>query len=178
MYLDFYTTAGANRRTLIRRYFPFQHLIQKMYCPAAHHIRVHDRRNDMDKNTNAPSIDEWLKQAKADPSASKCGMYLVHNGIVRETAKAKVRAGEEDAKNVTGMEFSYDEEKVNEAIKRAYEMPGIYYIKVWLAEGRLNVGDDIMKVLIGGDIRPHVVDCLGELVGTIKNDCVAEKEIY
>ncbi|MBR5753464.1 MAG: molybdopterin biosynthesis protein, partial [Clostridia bacterium] len=24
-----------------------------------------------------PSMDQWLKEAKADPSAAKCGMYLV-----------------------------------------------------------------------------------------------------
>jgi molybdopterin synthase catalytic subunit len=55
-------------------------------------------------------------------------------------------------------------------------MPGIFYIRTWLAEGELEVGDDIMYVLIGGDIRPHVVDALQSLVGTIKNTCVVEQE--
>ena len=40
-----------------------------------------------------PSMDLWLKEAKADPCAKKCGMFLVHNGTVRETAKALVRQG-------------------------------------------------------------------------------------
>jgi len=31
-------------------------------------------------------------------------------------------------------------------------------------------------VLIGGDIRPHVVDALQSLVGTLKNECVTEME--
>ena len=35
-----------------------------------------------------------------------------------------------------------------------------------------------MYVLIGGDIRPHVVDALQALVGKIKNELVIEKEIY
>ena len=35
-----------------------------------------------------------------------------------------------------------------------------------------------MLVLIGGDIRPHVVDALQFLVGEIKNHCVVEKESY
>jgi len=42
----------------------------------------------------------------------------------------------------------------------------------------LTVGDDIMRVLIGGDIRPHVIDGLNELVGRIKNECVSEKELH
>jgi len=40
------------------------------------------------------------------------------------------------------------------------------------------MGDDIMYVLIGGDIRPRVVDALHYLVGRIKNECVVETEIY
>ena len=123
-----------------------------------------------------PSMDQWLKEAKADETAAKCGMYLVHNGVVREDAKAKVRGGDESAPQVTGMTFSYDKEKVDAAIEETYNMPGIYYIRTWLAEGELEVGDDIMYVLIGGDIRPHVVDALQSLVGTIKNTCVVEQE--
>ena len=123
-----------------------------------------------------PSIDAWLKEAKAHESAPKIGMYLTHNGIVRQTAKAKVRQGE-DVADVTGMLFSYDKEKVEDVIADTYKMEGIYYIRVWLNEGALSVGDDIMYVLIGGDIRPRVVDALQYLVGRVKNECVMEKEL-
>ena len=40
-----------------------------------------------------PSVDQWLKEAKADPVAAQCGMFLTHNGVVRQTAKAQVREG-------------------------------------------------------------------------------------
>ena len=125
-----------------------------------------------------PSINDWLKEAKNHPSAPNVGMYLVHNGVVRETAKAKVRYNEENTKPVVGMEFSYNKEKLEAAISEAYKQPGVLYIKVWINEGMLGVGDDIMYVLIGGDIRPNVIDGLQFLVGKIKNECVVEKEIY
>ncbi len=127
-------------------------------------------------NKSIPSMDAWLAEAKAHESAPKIGMYLTHNGIVRQSAKAKVRYGAEDTKPVTGMYFSYDQEKVDSVIAETYKMEGIYYIKVWLNEGELNVGDDIMYVLIGGDIRPRVVDALQYLVGRVKNECVVETE--
>ena len=38
-----------------------------------------------------PSMDEWLKEAKQDPKAAQCGMFLTHNGVVRITPKAQVR---------------------------------------------------------------------------------------
>ena len=127
---------------------------------------------------NIPSMDTWLKEAKQHESAPLCGMYLTHNGVVRETAKAKVRSGQEDTKPVIGMYFSYDSEKLNTVIEETYKMDGIYYIKSWLAEGELKTGDDIMYVIIGGDIRPHIIDALQYLVGRIKNECVVETEIY
>lgn len=122
-----------------------------------------------------PSIDQWLKEAKAHESAAKIGMYLTHNGTVRQTAKARVRRGE-DAPDVTGMYFTYDQAKVDAAIAETYKMDGIFYVRAWLNEGELNLGDDIMYVLIGGDIRPHVVDALQFLVGRLKNECVTEVE--
>jgi len=123
-----------------------------------------------------PSIDEWLKEAKADPNASREGMFLVHNGIVRQTPKAMVRQGIDDGTLVGGMEFSYDAEKVDEAIAETLKMEGIFHVRVWLNEGHLEVGDDIMFVLIGGDIRPHVIDALQSLVQKIKSECVTEVE--
>lgn len=126
----------------------------------------------------SPSMDAWMAEAKAHESAEKIGMYLTHNGIVRKSPKAKVRQGAEGTKDVVGMLFSYDEEKVEEAVAKTYELEGIYYVKAWLNEGELTVGDDIMYVLIGGDIRPHVIDALQFLVGTLKSECVKETEIY
>lgn len=44
-----------------------------------------------------PSFDAWLEEEKAGANAGKIGMYLCHNGVVRESAKAKVREGCNDA---------------------------------------------------------------------------------
>ena len=131
----------------------------------------------MSKKKALPSIDKWLSEAKADPVASKVGMFLVHNGVVRQTPKAMVRQGVDDGSLVEGMEFSYDAVKVDQVIAETHKMDGIFYIKVWLNEGQLELGDDIMYVLIGGDIRPRVIDALQFLVEKIKTECVTEIEL-
>ena len=123
-----------------------------------------------------PSIDQWLAEAKQDPKAAQCGMFLTHNGVVRITPKQQVREGVEGLGEVAQVEFSYDKEGVAEA--EALTWPGVYYVRTWLNEGVLNVGDSIMYVLIGADIRPNCIDALQKLVGTIKNDLVVEKKIY
>lgn len=124
-----------------------------------------------------PSMDQWLAEAKASENADLCGMFLTHNGIVRSTAKAQVRQGEEKPA-VAQVDFSYDAEGVEAAIAEALTWDGVYYVKVWLNEGVLNVGESLMYVLIGADIRPRCIDALQKLVSKIKNELVVEKEIY
>ncbi len=125
-----------------------------------------------------PSMDQWLKEAKQDPAAAQCGMFLAHNGVVRITPKAQVREGIEGLGEVAQVDFSYDAAGLEAAIADAKTWPGVYYVRVWLNEGALNVGDSIMYVLIGADIRPRCIDALQKLVGKIKNDLVVEKEVY
>jgi molybdenum cofactor synthesis domain-containing protein len=126
----------------------------------------------------APSVDAWLKEAKADPDAHRVGMYLTHNGVVRSSARAAVREGAEGTKPVASLVLSYDETKINSAIAETKTLPGIYYVRVWVNSGELRPGDDMMLVLVGGDIRPRVIDALQFLVGKIKNECVEEKEQF
>ena len=125
-----------------------------------------------------PSLDQWLREAKAEKDAHLCGMYLAHNGTVRQTARALVRNRAEDTAPVSGMHFAWDRDKVARALEEARALPGIYHVRLWLNEGDLALGDDIMLVLVGGDIRPRVIDALQFLVGKIKNECVVEQEIY
>ena len=104
-------------------------------------------------------------------------MFLTHNGVVRATAKAQVRAGEEKPP-VAQVDFSYDAAGLEAAIAEALTWDGVYYVKVWLNEGICEVGQSLMYVLIGADIRPRCIDALQNLVGKIKNELVVEKEIY
>ena len=138
---------------------------------------MHGRKDFVMAKTE-PNMTEWLAEAKASQNADKCGMFLTHNGVVRATAKKTVREGATDMPAVAQVEFSYDAEGLEKAIAEALTWDGIYFVKVWLNEGVCNVGDSLMYVLIGGDIRPRVIDALQNLVGKIKTELVVEKEIY
>ncbi len=137
-----------------------------------------------------PSMDQWLTEAKQDKHASQVGIYLTHNGVVRATPRHTVRAEEyasDSAHNpnnstqsmsVAAVQFSYDHAGVEEALAEARTWEGIYYVRAWLNEGKLAVGETLMYVLIGADIRPHAVDALTRLVDRIKTNLVTETEIY
>ena len=124
-----------------------------------------------------PSLDGWLEEAKQSPDAHKVGMYLSHVGVVRGTARDAVRKGA-PAAAVTGMVFSWDQQALEEAVDHIRQMEGVYFVRVWLNEGRLSVGDELMQVLIGGDIRPRTMAAMDALLSRLKNVCVKEKEIY
>ena len=74
-----------------------------------------------------PSVDQWLREAKADPAAAQCGMFLTHNGVVRITPKAQVREGVEGLGEVAAVEFSYDAEGL--AAAEAEVFPSLFRAK-------------------------------------------------
>ena len=152
---------------------PIRHGVEMLWSAGSADCAAPEKRKK-----EKPSVDQWLREAKADPAAAGVGMYLIHNGVVRATARSRVRQGDEQARPVVGMRFSCDESKARAAVDEARRMDGVFFIRVWVNEGELQVGDDIMQVLIGADIRPHAVEALQALVGRIKNECVTESEIY
>lgn len=115
-----------------------------------------------------PSLDSWLAEIKQGPDAGRVGMYLAHNGVVRATAR--------DGSPVTGMNLTYDDARLQDVLTQVRAMPGVVAVRAWVNQGVLAVGDDIMLVLVGGDIRENVFAALQELVRLIKTEVVKELE--
>jgi molybdopterin synthase catalytic subunit len=114
-------------------------------------------------------IDEWLKEIKKTCDPESLGMVLVHNGVVRATAK--------DGKPVKAMKLSYDQGALDVCVKRLRKREGIAAIKAWINNGMLNIGDDIMYLLVAGRFRTDVLPVLQELLSTVKNEIVREEEV-
>ena len=115
-------------------------------------------------------IDAWLKEIKGRADFNDLGMILVHNGMVRATSK--------DGKPVKGMHLSYDKQKLIRLLDELRKRDGIVEMKVWINEGDLRIGDDIMYALVAGRFRTTVIPVLEELVSRIKKEIVAEKEVF
>jgi len=115
-------------------------------------------------------IDEWVKEIKKRTDFRDLGMILVHNGMVRATSK--------DGKPVKGMHLSYDKQKLIRLLDDLRKRDGIVEIRVWINEGDLKVGDDIMYALVAGRFRTLVIPVLEELVSIIKKEIVSEREFF
>ncbi len=109
-----------------------------------------------------------MAEIKASSDPAELGMILIHNGIVRATSKGGER--------VKGMHLSYDKERLNFLITEFGKKEGIVAIKVWINEGRLAIGDDIMYVLVAGRLRTNVLPTFEEIISRIKKEVVLEDE--
>jgi molybdopterin synthase catalytic subunit len=107
---------------------------------------------------------------KREPGfARNVGMVLVHNGVVRGWSRA-------DGAAVSAVEVTPDPARV-EALRREYEgRPGIWRILVEAHGGRLVPGDDLLFILVAGDIREHVKPVLAELLDRLKAEAISKVE--
>ena len=114
-------------------------------------------------------IQEWMDEIKVKNPRDQLGMILVHNGIVRATSK--------EGKPVQGMFLSFDEKLLSDTVAQFRKTDGIVDIKVWINQGRLSIGDDIMLVLVAGRFRTDVLPVFQGLIREIKTNVVNEKEM-
>jgi molybdopterin synthase catalytic subunit len=114
-------------------------------------------------------IEQWIQQIKADCPPDALGMILIHNGIVRATGK--------DGAPVRAMKLSFDRDKLEDRLADYRRQDGIVAIRVWINEGMLQVGDDIMKVCVAGRFRTDVLPVFESLLKTVKTEIVREQEL-
>ncbi len=116
-------------------------------------------------------ISATLAALKKEPGfTEKVGMVLVHNGVVRGTSR-------KDGRKVVAVEIAPDQAKV-EAIRKEFESrPGIFRVLAEARTGRFVPGDDLLFLVVAGDLRENVKAALSELLDRIKAEAVAKKEI-
>jgi molybdopterin synthase catalytic subunit len=113
-------------------------------------------------------IKQWITEVKKKAPPEGLGMILIHNGLVRATSK--------EGRPVIGMRLSYDAEKLKMAITAHRDKEGIVDIRVWINQGDLQVGDDIMMALVAGRFRTDVLPVFESLIATIKKEVVRKEE--
>ena len=112
-----------------------------------------------------------LDDIKKHPDFDKAGMVLCHNGVVRATTR--------DGRQVTGLKVAVDHAKLEQIINEQSQKPGIIDIRVDIVENQnLSVGDDIMYLVVAGDIRENVISVLKETLDAIKMQVTRKTEFF
>ena len=114
---------------------------------------------------------DLLNAVKKHPQFDQAGMVLCHNGVVRSTSR--------DGRRVSGLRVQVDDKRLADVMAAARRRPGIVDVQVAIAADRdLAVGDDVMVLVVAGDVRENVIAALEETLNTIKTTVTSKTEFF
>jgi molybdopterin synthase catalytic subunit len=115
-------------------------------------------------------INRILQKILTNPESHRMGMVASHLGIVRGNSI--------NGRKVIGIEVVYNQKVIDDIIKDIKRLPGIVEVLIEINHGQLDVGDEILFVAIGGDIRENVFPALIKTVDLIKKNASRKREIF
>ena len=117
-------------------------------------------------------ITKTIKELKKRPEFNdNVGMILIHNGVVRNWSR-------KDRSTVTALEVTPDLEKI-EILRQEYlQHEGIFDIIIEAYTGTFQPGDDLLHIIVAGDIRENIKPVLADLLDRVKAEAVTKKEIF
>ncbi len=116
-------------------------------------------------------ISQKIAELKKIPGfTEQVGMILVHNGVVRGWSR-------QDGRNVTQLRVNPDYTRI-EALRLEFEQrPGIFKVLVEAREGVFAPGDDLLFIVVAGDVRENVAPALSEALNRVKQEAMHKEEI-
>lgn len=116
-------------------------------------------------------ISRAIAELKRVPGfADNVGMVLVHNGTVRSWSRR-------DKQQVAALEVIPDQEVIRSLVREYSARRGIFRIVVEAKSGRFLPGDDLLFIIVAGDVRENVKPVLAELLDRIKAEAVTKREL-
>jgi molybdopterin synthase catalytic subunit len=124
-----------------------------------------------DPEMTTMKIEKLIGQIKHHSDYQRVGMILAHNGVVRGTSR--------NGRPVSGLRVTVDRKKLAAVIHTHKSRPGIVEILVEIASDRdLAVGDDVMLLVVAGDIRENVIAVLHDTLDAIKSTVTHKTEYF
>ena len=117
------------------------------------------------------SLTRLINNIKKHPDYHQAGMILCHNGVVRSTSR--------DGRKVSGLTITVNHDKLQKIIEANKQTPGIIEMLVEINENRhLSIGDDVMFLVVAGDIRENVIQVLTDTLTAIKTTVTHKTEFF
>lgn len=113
-------------------------------------------------------LNKMTEIIKTHPDFHKAGMIASHLGIVRSFSR--------DGRAVVGLDVEFENEKIEEIILDIKSRPGIVDILIETNKGYLEVGDEIVTIMVAGDTRDNVFPALIDAINRLKSEAAIEKE--
>lgn len=116
-------------------------------------------------------ISKKIAELKTEPGfGENVGMVLVHNGVVRAWSR-------KDRSKVGRVRIEVDQAKVESIRAEIEARPGIFQVVAEARSGEYVPGDDLLFLIVTGDIRENVKPALSDLLDRIKAEAVTKQEL-
>lgn len=116
-------------------------------------------------------ITKAIQELKQKPGfQDNVGMILTHNGVVRNWSRA-------DKTKVSKLEVTPDFEKIEELRQEYLQHEGIFDILIEAYQGTFSPGDDLLFIIVAGDLRENIKPVLSQLLDRVKAEAVTKREI-
>lgn len=117
-------------------------------------------------------ISKAIAELKREPGfADNVGMVLVHNGVVRSWSR-------KDHAEVVAIEITPDYEKMEQIRKEIEAREGIFRAVAHANGGMMQPGDDVLFLIVAGDIRENVKVALADFLDRVKAEAVTKREVF
>jgi len=118
----------------------------------------------------AMKVAALIDKIKTHPDYTKVGMILCHVGVVRGTSRG--------GQSVSGLDVKVDYSALESIVSEQKERLGIIDILVEIEEGSLKVGDELMALVVAGDLRDNVIPVLEDTLNAIKKVVTSKTEHF
>jgi len=117
-------------------------------------------------------ISKRIAEMKQQPGfQDNVGMILIHNGTVRGWSR------QDNKKKVVALEVTPDLDKIESIRQELLKRDGIYDIVTEAKTGCFQPGDDLLFLIVAGDIRENIKPVLAEMLDRVKSEAISKKEI-
>ena len=116
-------------------------------------------------------ISQRIAEMKQQPGfQDNVGMILIHNGVVRNWSR-------KDKSKVKALEVTPDLNKIEAIRQELLQREGIFDIAIEAHGGEFQPGDDLLFLIVAGDLRENIKPVLSELLDRVKSEAIAKREI-
>ena len=117
------------------------------------------------------NMESLVSKIKENPDYDGVGMILCHNGVVRRTSR--------DGQTVDSLKVHVNHEVLDAIIADSRKRQGILDVQVFVYENiRLYVGDDVMYIVVAGDLRENVISTLSYALDRVKSEATEKTQYY
>ncbi len=117
-------------------------------------------------------ISKTIRQLKEQEGfKDNVGMILTHNGVVRNWSR-------NGKKTVSQLQVDPDLEHIEKLRQEYLQSEGIFEIIIEARSGLFSPGDDLLFIVVAGDIRENIKPVLADLLDRIKAEAITKKEIF